>query len=1298
MNPIACTNTPGWRTIPGVEELTCPAPLSVPKNLAAPSPGYRRRVALASVALLSFIAVYVALTGWFIWSAYRMFSGAINGNRGEGGAVLLALPLAFFGLFMLKALFFRDKAEIAREIEINATTEPRLYAFLLRIADEARAPRPHRVFLSGRVNAGVSYHFSILNLIFPSKKNLDIGLGLINALTLGEVRAVLAHEFGHFAQGAMAVGRWTFVAQRVAGHIVHKRDIFDGFLRGISGIDIRIAWVGWIMRVIVWALRAVLDTVFAVVVRAQRALDHEMERQADLVAVSLTGSDALVHALHKLSAADGAWDQAVAIAAGKYASGVIVDDLCAMQTHVLEHGRRVLADETHGVAPPLPAHGRAEHRLFEERIANPPKMWSSHPPNREREDNIKSTYVPCDFDDRPAWLLFADPDATRARVTEAVLGALPKPKGETHRLTREESLSAVDDFFDRSFFDPRYRGAYLGRSTVRGAKTAADLYLPPDRARGVTLEQLYPDDLRDALKKWKSLESEFHLLQGLQRGFLQSGGEGIKFRGEVLRRRELAPTLEAVRAEREAARAALEERDREHRSGHLAAAERIGQGWPEYLRSLAALLHYADHTEANLRDARGYLSNVFAVATADGRVSSSERQDIVYAGFEVHRAMNDAFDERAKVLLPRDIAGALGVETWAAALPDKFTLPTPNADGIGTWLEVIDGWLDAFIGPFDAFERAALEALLKAEAKVAAFARDPSTVTPAPPPGAVPKTYTTLQPGNERERQWRLGWWDRFQTADGFFPSLARFAVAGALVAGMIALGMSVGDSNLVVYNGLGCDVVVHVGDRSYDLGPSDHTSISGLTSGKVHISTETRKGEPIEAFDETLSRGFEQYVYNVAAAMPLWRWTATYGSASGPPDRELGAPRWTTTNADVVFTQPPKTVSTSSKSSGTTRSVLAAMAADGPSAQALASVTDADARAQVIRMHAIWDEPTHSATHDWVYFAKTLPDYRQILKTRLARNPSDIIALRAEQDQEDPAAKAEVCARHTRLAEATPNDADLVYLALRCRPAGAARDEATLAALARAPLHPWLSYAAGYVYVHRSEWQKALECWATASESEALKENAVMERARVMRLVGAEYDSGLEALAREDKTLKTYLALEREKDPSSFPKAAAPYLKLASGALDDAADAAGDDAHTRARIIRLVAASRGATPAEIAAAAALPADAGIDYHTIWAAIGVALHEKKDASAFIARMKEYAHADAIPVLDQFVHPDQLAKLAKDKKAARAAINSLDPMDRGHACVLGTVILGDDAPDSWRKEARALLFIPERPFL
>jgi Zn-dependent protease with chaperone function len=1275
-----------------VEELTCPAPLSVPRDLAKPSRGYRRRVAWAFISLLGFIATYLALTAYFVWSVYRMVAGAVQGGHDDGVAIVTALPMAFLALFMLKALFFRDRADKTHEIEIDAAREPRLFAFLLRIADQAGAPRPHRVFLSTRVNAGVFYDLSVLNLLFPSRKNLDIGLGLINALTLGEVRAVLAHEFGHFAQGAMAVGRWVHVAQRVASHIVHKRDAFDRFLRGISGIDLRIAWIGWGMRLIVWALRAVLDSVFSVVVRAERALSHEMERQADLVAVTLTGSDALVHALHKLGAADLAFDQALDVAARKHAKGQDVDDLFALQTRVLEHGRRVLADASHGAAPPLPAEGRAQHRLFEERIAHPPRMWSTHPPNREREDNIKRTYVPCDLDDRPAWLLFTNPEATRTQLTEALLGVMPKPPGGVRKLTREEGLKAVDDSFDHAYFDPRFRGAYLGRSSVRGARTPADLYLPPERARELALDQLYPEDLRRALEKWKSLESEVAALRGLQRGVLQSGGADIRFRGEALRRQDLPRTLEKVRAECAAARAALEERDREHRSAHLAAAERIGQGWPEYLRSLAALLHYADHSEADLRDARGYVANVVAIATADGRVSASEQQQIAWAGREVHQGMNAVWQGREQVRLPEEIAKALGVERWSAALPDEFPLTEPSTNALGQWLEVIDSWLDAFIGPLDALERATLEALLRAEEKVAAFARDPAAAAPAPPPAAAPAQYPTLVPGSERERQWKLGWWDRFQTADGFMPSLARFAVAGGMVAGILMLGASVGDSAVVVYNGLGRDVIVHAAGQDLRVAAFSKERLRGPIGRHLHIVTETAKGEPVETFDTPVERSFQQYVYSVAGAAPLLRWTAVYGHWTPEPERFQGAPRWTTTDATVLFEQPPERVST--KGGGAMRTVLQALV-DVPVENAIAELDGPEERARVIRLHALWDEPTRAHTGQWLYGARALPDLAAILKARLDRDPHDIQALRLEQDQPDAAAKAEACARHTRMSAAAPGDVDLRYLAIRCLPRGRERSDAMVAAAEAAPDNSWLALSAGYVHVGRSDWPKALGCWGRARENPALADRLLLDSARVMRLVGPSRERELHTLSLDSPQLRHLLAFEEpgNKGLRFGPQLA--YAKLASGALDQAVTLASGDEKTRARVVRLVAASRGATREQLAAARALAPDAGIDYHTLWPAIGLALREKRDASALIARIKEFTDPDERAGLEAFLRP---ARLAGDAAAARDALSSLDPDSRGHAYVLGCVILGDDAPDEWRAEARALLFAPERPAL
>src|SRR4030095_2178966 len=145
--------------------------------------------------------------------------------------------------------------------------------------------------------------------------------------------------------------RWVYIAQQIAGHIIAKRDALDAFLRGLSRVDLRVAWVGWILSLIVWSIRSLMETVFRLVVLAQRALSREMEYQADLVAVSLTGSDALIHALYKLNAADEAWERALAFADSEAREKRGVSDLVAVQKHITETLRHVLGAQS----GPLPS-------------------------------------------------------------------------------------------------------------------------------------------------------------------------------------------------------------------------------------------------------------------------------------------------------------------------------------------------------------------------------------------------------------------------------------------------------------------------------------------------------------------------------------------------------------------------------------------------------------------------------------------------------------------------------------------------------------------------------------------------------------------------------------------------------------------------------------------------------------------------------------------------------------------------------------------------------------------------------
>ena len=235
--------------------------------------------------------------------------------------------------------------------------------------------------------------------------------------------------------------------------MVSVRDWLDSIVRFISGIDLRIAWIGWILSIILWSLRSLMDTLFKVAIIAERALSREMEFNADLVAVSVTGSDALVNALYKLQTADQAWRTAMNVAGDVTRNEQIIDDLFQTQSETIREMRRILDDKNYG-QPPAPSDASKDHRVFDNEAARPPQMWSTHPPNADREANAKAVYVEAVEDDRSAWLLFANADDLRRRLSLNIYNA-----ESTKDYKVASPVEAVAKNFSNVSYSPEYRGA-----------------------------------------------------------------------------------------------------------------------------------------------------------------------------------------------------------------------------------------------------------------------------------------------------------------------------------------------------------------------------------------------------------------------------------------------------------------------------------------------------------------------------------------------------------------------------------------------------------------------------------------------------------------------------------------------------------------------------------------------------------------------------------------------------------------------------------------------------------------------
>jgi hypothetical protein len=154
------------------------------------------------------------------------------------------------------------------------------------------------------------------------------------------------------------------------------------------------------------------------------------------------------------------------------------------------------------------------------------------------------------------------------------------------------------------------------------------------------------------------------------------------------------------------------------------------------------------------------------------------------------------------------------------------------------------------------------------------------------------------------------------------------------------------------------------------------------------------------------------------------------------------------------------------------------------------------------------------------------------------------------------------------------------------------------------------------------------------------------------------------------------------------------PYAHLLHGELNEALAAKAESPATHARIMRLVAASDGASPQMIHDALALPADQGLDADTYLVTLALLEREHADIKPYVPLAGPIYKRDAVRVMSAYM----ALRAHADRSLITQAMGKLDPRSRGYVYAAACVLDGATCPHEWRVGARQLLFAYERPFL
>jgi Zn-dependent protease with chaperone function len=427
-------------------------PSNVPETITAASTNFKKEVKKVLFSIALFFIVYIIL---FISSiilaigcVYLGFMVLIKSGHFLGiiaGLGIMSVGIMVF-VFLIKFIFSVKKFDESGSIEITEMEHPTLFKFIKQLTIDTQTQFPKKIILTPEVNACVFYNDSFWSMLFPVKKNLKIGLGLVNSLTLSEFKAVMAHEFGHFSQRSMKLGSFVYNVNKAIFNMLYDNKSFGEFLQGWGNLHAAIGLFVAITSGIIKGIQKILQKMYGLINKSYMSLSREMEFHADAVAASVSGSENCISALRKVELSDVCYQEVLQKA----------NNLVKENTHFKNFYTNhdvVLAQYATSNNLPLennmPMADDSFFKKFQHHKVNIKDQWASHPPREERNKNLESLNVKAIKDTKPAWLLFNEPEVLQEKLTSILYSSIVQnepPKLMNDMGFKEMYLKEVDTY------------------------------------------------------------------------------------------------------------------------------------------------------------------------------------------------------------------------------------------------------------------------------------------------------------------------------------------------------------------------------------------------------------------------------------------------------------------------------------------------------------------------------------------------------------------------------------------------------------------------------------------------------------------------------------------------------------------------------------------------------------------------------------------------------------------------------------------------------------------------------------
>lgn len=417
-------------------------------------------------------------------------------------------------------------------------------------------------------------------MFFPVRKNLQIGLGLVNSLTVSEFKAVMAHEFGHFSQKSMKLGSFVYNVNKVIYNMLYDNKTYGKFLSGFGSMHAVIYMFVWITVQIVNGIQHILQAMYTLINKSYMGLSREMEFHADAMAASVSGSNNCITSFKKIEISDACLDNVFKKADVFLKQHKILANLYTGHNIVM---RQYAKDYDLPLVNNAPLATDEFLRQFQLSKINIENQWASHPSMKDRILRLNETNIYAEPDNRPAWILFNKVDELQEKLTSVVynhLSADQKTGGFIDEKIFEENYIKENETYS---LPASYNGYYDNRQieefdieSIAGKKFNYPITWQ-------TFDQLFSNENVALIKSLQALQGDAGIVEAIEKK--QIDVTSFDFDGEKYKRDEAGYILENINKLIEEGKTKIQQNEDQNFLFFYSAAKSIGQEEADELKN-----------------------------------------------------------------------------------------------------------------------------------------------------------------------------------------------------------------------------------------------------------------------------------------------------------------------------------------------------------------------------------------------------------------------------------------------------------------------------------------------------------------------------------------------------------------------------------------------------------------------------------------------------------------------------------------------------------------------------------------